>query len=245
MMIARASRSRFCSNGNSSSLQLSESSRSDCYVLRSDCPVSENILYGIHNIETEITAIYNSRARVCTHVTTSPRMIYPRSFSCPSYPKPGNSSFSQEPTPRGKNARDFRRWMQASRCHGNTRRNKGTSLTLPVALPTRWLRKKRRERIVMMKKRGRHVGSFKRRNGHSIESLSYACASCLPRLIGTVACAEHIGKAIREGDKNRVARHSPSLARYFLQGFHWGILAIYRFLIIRRSLIVQVCSDSL
>lgn len=67
-----------------------------------------------------------------------------------------NGRSSGKRTPRGKNVcgyegERFRRGMQVSRCHGNTRRER---LWLPVTLP-RGLGKKRRECATAMKKRGR------------------------------------------------------------------------------------------
>lgn len=67
------------------------------------------------------------------------------------------------------------------------------------------------------------VDSFKRRIGHSIELLSGAV--CLRLLHGrlisrTVACAEHIGKAIRAGREPRITSLELSPHRYFANRFH-------------------------
>lgn len=115
-----------------------------------------------------------------------------------------NASSSGKRTPQGKNVRGsegerFRRGMQVSRCHGNTRRE---HLRLPVTLPT-GLARKEEERMRRDDEEARSAPS----KGESATRSSSHPAWCFRRLIGrTVACAEHIGKAIRKAAKNYVTR---------------------------------------
>lgn len=139
-----------------------------------------------------------------------------------------NTSFSGKRTPRGKNERAAPKERERDldvgcRFHGVMATPVENVFGSPLHCQRGWLGKKRRECAATLKKRGRLLQK-ENRPLDRVPIRRDACAS--RRLIGrTVACAEHIGKAIRKKARNyTLLEHSPPryFARYFMKRSYRG-----------------------
>lgn len=141
-----------------------------------------------------------------------------------------NASFSGKRTPRGKNERAAPKERDLDvgcRFHGVMATPVEDVFGSPLHCQRGWLGKKRRECAATMKK----IGRLLQKENRPLDRVPIrrdACAS--RRLIGrTVACAEHIGKAIRkDGQELYVARtFTTSRAIFREKILPWQLLAIY------------------